>query len=142
MLNATCYVGISKLMAKLECSKSAAILYALNEGLFKEGVISKEDNAFLAKRYGRKLKDVIAAGKEDSHKPVLELEKIKAQQALQHNDKVLKGMIAQWDTHPNPEWRLKAAKLAEQWNDKLESARNLLNLVAEKTSKKIDEIGD
>lgn len=80
MLNATFYVGISKLMAKLECSKSAAVLYALNEGLFHTGVISQADYDLLAQRYGRKLKDVIAQAqttRESSHVPVLSQEKQK-----------------------------------------------------------------
>ena len=128
MLNATFYVGISKLMAKLECSKSAAILYALNEGLYKEGVISKEDHDLLAKRYGRKLKEVIAAGKEDSHKPVLTLEKIKVQRDLDRMDKILRGRYVQWAEHPDPEWRRKTFQLAEKFADKLQSAQKILQL--------------
>jgi hypothetical protein len=88
MLNAVFYVGISKLMAKLECSKSAAVLYALNEGLLKEGVISQEDYDLLHQRYGRKLKDVIAetqTKREPSHVPVTTIEKMKAKQR-QHID--------------------------------------------------------
>jgi hypothetical protein len=88
MLNAVFYVGITKLSARLECSKSAAILYALNEGLFREGVISQEDHDLLAGRYGRKLKDVIAqaqAKREPSHVPVLTIERKKTKQR-QHVD--------------------------------------------------------
>ena len=128
MLNATFYVGISKLMAKLECSKSAAVLYALNEGLYKEGVISQEDHDLLAKRYSRKLKDVIAAGRENSHKPVLTLEKMKAQQALDKMDRIFRGMLGQWEDHLNPQWRQKAFQLAEEYADRLESARKILAL--------------
>jgi hypothetical protein len=128
MLNATFYVAISKLMAKLECSKSAAILYALNEGLFSEGVISEGDYDLLKRRYGRKLKEVIAAGREDSHKPVLTLEKIKAKNDLDQKDKQFQGMLEQWDLHPDPKWREKAFQLAGRYLDRLESARKLLAL--------------
>ena len=128
MLNATFYVGISKLMAKLECSKSAAVLYAINEGLFKEGLISQEDHDLLAARYSRKLKDVIVAGREDSHKPVLTLEKVKVQQDLERMDRIFKGRLEQWDVHPNPEWREKTFHLAEEYSDRLESARDILAL--------------
>jgi hypothetical protein len=128
MLNAIFYVGISKLMAKLECSKSAAVLYALNEGLYKEGVISQEDHDSLAKRYGRKLKDVIAAGKEDSHKPVLTLERLKSHQYLDKMDKIFRGKLEQWEDHPKPEWRGKTFRLAEEFADTLESARDILAL--------------
>jgi hypothetical protein len=118
MLNATFYVGISKLMAKLECSKSAAVLYALNEGLFKEGVISKEDYDLLQKRYSRKLKDVIAAGREDSHKPVLTLEQLKKQKELEQKERQFKGMLEQWDwSHADPNWKLKAIAEAEKYSE-------------------------
>ena len=128
MLNATFYVGISKLMAKLEISKSAAVLYTINEGLFKEEVISKEDHDLLAARYSRKLKDVIAAGREDSHKPVLTLEKIKTQKDLDRMDTIFRGRLEQWDAHPNPDWRQKTFQLAEEYADRLESARMILAL--------------
>lgn len=125
MLNATFYVGISKLMAKLECSKSAAVLYAINEGLFKEGVISEEDYTLLKQRYGRKLKEVLAAPKEDSHKSVLTLEQMKEQQIRDQNNKILKGMLDQWDIHTELEWRIKAIKFAEK-NNELEYAKLLI----------------
>lgn len=128
MLNATFYVGISKLMAKLEISKSAAVLYVINEGLFKEGVISQEDYDLLAERYSRKLKDVIAAGREDSHKPVLTLEKIRVQQDLDRMNRIFRGRFEQWDDHTNPEWRQKTFQLAEEYSDRLESARDILAL--------------
>jgi hypothetical protein len=129
MLNAVFYVGISKLMAKLECSKSAAILYALNEGLFREDVISQEDHDLLAGRYGRKLKDVIAqaqAKKEPSHVPVLSIEQKKEKDLLEQKDRQFKGMLEQWDSHPNLEWRQKAFVGAEKFKDRLDSAKLLL----------------
>jgi hypothetical protein len=125
MLNATFYVGISKLMAKLECSKSAAVLYALNEGLFKECVISEEDYTLLKRRYGRKLKEVLADGKENSHKPVLTLEQMKDQQMRDSINRTLKGIIDQWDIHTELEWRIKAIKFAEK-NAGLENAKLLI----------------
>jgi hypothetical protein len=83
MLNATFYVGIAKLQAKHECSKSAAVLLALNQGLYSLEAISKEDYELFAKRYGRKLKDVIAEAqmkREPSHVPVLTVEQNKEKQ--------------------------------------------------------------
>jgi hypothetical protein len=126
MLNATFYVGIAKLMARLECSKSAGILYAINEGLFKEGLISEEDYILLKRRYGRKLKEVLAQGREDSHKPVLTLEQMKDQQRRHHpKNKILKGMLDQWDIHTELDWRIKAIKFAENNRD-LEYAELLI----------------
>jgi len=116
-------------MAKLECSKSAAVLYALNEGLYNLEAISREDYQLLAKRYGRKLKDVIAEAqtkREPSHVPILTIEQIKEKQVLEQKDKQFKGMLDQWDLHPSFEWRAKVLKEAEKWKDKLESARLIL----------------
>lgn len=112
-------------MAALECSKSAAVLYALNEGLFKEGVISKEDYELLQKRYGRKLKDVIAAGREDSHKPVLTLEQEKQKKFLERKESQFKGQLQQWDIHPDLNWRVKVVTEAEKYPE-LEFARLLV----------------
>jgi len=129
MLNAVFYVGIAKLSARLECSKSAAILYALNEGLFREGVISQEDHDLLAGRYGRKLKDVIAqaqAKREPSHVAVLSIEQRKEKELLERKDKQLRGMFEQWDQHPDLDWRQKAFAEAEKFKDRLESAKLLL----------------
>jgi hypothetical protein len=128
-LNAVHYVGVAKLMAKLESSKSAAVLYALNEGLHSLEVISKEDYDLLAKRYGRKLKDVIAQGqisREPSHVPILTIEQTKEKQLLEQKDKQFKGILNQWQLHPSLEWRQKVFTDAEKWKDKLESARLLL----------------
>jgi hypothetical protein len=127
MLNATFYVGITKLCARLECSKSAAILYALNDGLLLNASISEEDHDLLAKRYGRKLKDVIAEGKENSHTPKLELEKQKREQCQASAQKVrideqfegikaaLKGKYEQWDSHPDLDWRIKTVAYAKKY---------------------------
>jgi hypothetical protein len=128
-LNAVHYVGISKLMAKLESSKSAAVLYALNEGLHGLEVISKEDYELLAKRYGRKLKDVIEQSqtkREPSHVPILTIEQRKEKQLLEQKDKQFKGMLEQWPTHSDPNWRIRVFAEAEKWKDKLESSRLLL----------------
>ena len=129
MLNATFYVGVSKLMAKLECSKSAAILYALNEGLWKEGVISQDDHDLLVGRYGRKLKDVIAQAqvkREPSHVPILSIEQRKEKEFLDQKDKQFKGMLAQWNIHKDRNWRVKAVSEAQRFKDKLASADQLL----------------
>ena len=128
-LNAVHYVGISKLIAELECSKSAGVLYALNEGLYRLEAISKEDYDLLARRYGRKLKDVIAqaqTSRESSHVPILTIEQTKEKQLMEQKDKQFKGILEEWDLHPSLEWRSKVFNEAEKWKDKLESARLVL----------------
>jgi len=131
MLNTAFEIAIVKLRARLECGESAAILYALNEGLFFLGDIGKEDHDLLARRYSRKLVDVIAertARKEDSHTPVLTLEKQKEDHLLQQKDRQFRGMLAQWDQHKDPKWRARAMAEAEKYRDRLKSARSLLAL--------------
>jgi hypothetical protein len=129
MLNATFYVGIAKLQAKHECSKIAAVLLALNEGLYRLEVISKEDYDLLARRYGRKLTDVIAqaqTSREPSHVPIPTIEQTKEKQLMEQKDKQFKGILEEWDLHPSSEWRSKVFNEAEKWKDKLESARLVL----------------
>jgi hypothetical protein len=68
-------------MGGLEISKPAAVLLAINEGLYRLNVISEDDYRLLDARYRRPLKDVIAerqGNKEPSHVPVLTIEKMKA----------------------------------------------------------------
>jgi hypothetical protein len=137
MLNATFYVGITKLQALFEISKSAAILYALNDGLFLNGSISEEDHDVLAKRYSRKLKEVIAEGKENSHISKLELEKQKRVQCQSSAQKeteknrlanvafILKGCWEQWDSHTGLEWRLKTVAYAKKYPD-MDYAKRLI----------------
>jgi hypothetical protein len=125
MLNAALEIAIVKIQAKLECGKCAAILYMLTEGAKALGVISKEDHDLLARRYSRKLVDVIAR-KEDSHVPVLTIEKQREQQMLAQKDKQFKGMLEQWDLHKDLKWRSKAFAEAAKFETQLESARAIL----------------
>ncbi len=146
-MNATFYVGVSKLMAKLECSKSAAVLYALNEGLFKEGVISKEDHDLLAKRYSRTLKQVLeqSQGKrENTHVPVLTLEQLKEKQLLELKDQQFRGVLQQWEAHPDLDWRRNKISDAKKYQEKLQSAKDVVALelrynIAESSKEKISE---
>jgi hypothetical protein len=84
----------------------------------------------LARRYGRKLKEVIAEAersREPSHVPVLAIEQLREKQLLEQKDKQFEGMLELWVFHcSNPEWRSKVFNEAEKWKDRLESARLLL----------------
>ena len=139
MLNATFYVGITKLEARLECSMSAAILYVINEGLLKEGVISQEDHDLLKQRYGRKLKDVVAEAqvrRENSHISKLELErqkrelcqasarKTEEESQLEKVNVTLKGSYEQWSDH-DLAWKIKTLAYAKKYPE-LEYARLII----------------
>jgi hypothetical protein len=116
-------------MAELEISKSYAILLTINEGLFHLKKITPEDYELFQKRYTRKLVDVIAenaASRENSHTPVLEKEREKAELAKMERHF---GMIVdQWNLHPQQERRKKWREEAEKWADKVPSAKLILNL--------------
>jgi hypothetical protein len=80
-LNGAHYIGIGKLIGALEIGKSAAVLPAINEGLFRLGALDEQDYKLLDARYRVKLIDRIAertAKSEPSHVPVLVIEKQKA----------------------------------------------------------------
>jgi hypothetical protein len=47
---------------------------------------------------------------------------------LEQKDKQFKGQLEQWELHPDPDWKRKVLEDAEQWKDRLESARALLKL--------------
>lgn len=56
------------------------------------------------------------------------IEQIKEQELLKAKDQQFKMMLDQWDIHTDLNWRIKATAEAEKWKDKLQSARDLLNL--------------
>ncbi len=94
-LGAVHYVGVSKLSGNLEIGRSAALLLAVNEGLFQLGMIAEEDYVLMRDRYRRPLREVLDEAKRkrerrDTHTPVLEQEKQKkdlwVKRALVHVD--------------------------------------------------------
>lgn len=131
MFTAELEIALVKLQAKLEIGKNYGTLYMVVEGAFRLGYLSQEDYDLFIKRYSRKLVDVTKekrAQRESSHVPVLTLEKQREKQQLQQKDKQFQGQLKQWDQHPRPEWRAKVLADAEKWKEKLESARQLLEL--------------
>ena len=131
-LNASHYISISKLSGNLEIGKSAAILLALNRGLYELEVLPEEEFSLLDKRYKRPLKEIIEANKrkrESTHTPVIEIEKEKLKIDLEKMDKIFKGRLEQWNfNHPDPDWKNKSFELAEEWKSRLQSARDILVL--------------
>ncbi len=122
-LNACFSIATAKVQAKYEIGKSAALLYVLNRGFFEEGVISKEEFDLFSQRYSRKLKDVIAAGRGDTHKPVMEIQKEQAELAQQNN--MFKQVLEQWSLHPDVNWRFGWVQKAKKYPE-LEYAKLLI----------------
>ena len=119
-----------KFQAQKELGRSYAGLYLLNDALYRHGCISQEVYERLEKKYGTKL--VESRPKEA---PVLTQEQQKEQQLLAQKDRQFKGMLDQWQTHPDPEWRRRAAEHAGKYLDKLESARTLKTQYETETKK-------
>ena len=80
MLAAKLQVAISKIMAKYEISKSAAVLLAVTQGCHIEQALSPADYEIFNGRYKRKLVDIVKAGRENSHIPKAELERQRREQ--------------------------------------------------------------
>jgi hypothetical protein len=122
-LNASFTIAVAKIQAKYEVGKSAALLYALNRGLYEEGVLSEEEFVLFRQRYSRKLKDVIAEGRGDTHKSVLEKQKEQDETCKQNI--IFKQVLDQWDIHTDINWRFSWIQKAKQHPD-LEYAKLLI----------------
>jgi hypothetical protein len=118
------YIGISKVQAKLEIGKSAAILDMINEGLFNGGFISETVYAELKRKYERKLLEIVKKKKQEpiTHEQMIE------QQELKKQEKLFSEVIEQWTLHPSLKWRNNWAKEAEKWKDKIPNAKIILAL--------------
>jgi hypothetical protein len=110
------YAGFIKLQADKRLGRSFAGLLPFTEGLYWLGYISKEV-----------YKDHVGEHSEplESEKP-LTLEQQKEQSFLEQRDRQLKGMLEQWNEHPDPVWREKAFIFAEKYAAKLQSAQDIL----------------
>lgn len=131
MLTSELEMAVVRLQAERELGKTYAVLYGLVEGLFKLGYLGREDYDLLIKRYSRKLVDVTKENREkreNTHVPVLTLEKQREKQFWDQKDQQFEGQLKQWDMHPSPQWRAKILAEAEKFKDKLDSARRLLDL--------------
>lgn len=112
------YTGFIRLQADKGLGRSFAGLLPFIEGLFRLGYISKEVYEEHVKKYSEPL---------ESEKP-LSLEQSTEQSFLERRDRQLKGMLEQWDLHPDPKWRNKVYDFAGKYADKLQSARDILAL--------------
>jgi hypothetical protein len=111
----------------------AAILLTLTEGANVMEKIGPSEYALLVKRYTEPLKDKIERIKnerENSNIPVIDREKLRERKELEDMDKYFIGVLRQWESHKDFQWRLKNKVMAEKWKEKLESARDLLSKIA------------
>jgi hypothetical protein len=112
------YIGFIKLQADKGLGRSYAGLLPFTEGLFRMGYISKEVYEEHVKKYSEPL---------ESEKPLSPEQNVE-RQFLEQRDQQLKGMLEQWDLHPEPEWRERVYAFATKYADKLQSARDIVAL--------------
>jgi len=129
MLAAELQVGLSKIMAKYEISKSAAVLLMITGKLYEEGAISQEVMDLFSQRYRRRLVEIAKEGRENSHLSKLEIEKQKrsqcqasAQQAISKEKlegvaAAFRGIYENWDREPyksDLNWKIKNLAYAKK----------------------------
>jgi hypothetical protein len=106
------------LQADKGLGRSYAGLLPFTEGMYHLGYISKEIYETHAKKYSEQL----------ATKEPLTPKQLDERQRLEQKDKYFRQVLEQWVIHDNVEWRKKILKQAEEWKDKLQSARQLLDL--------------
>jgi hypothetical protein len=107
-----------RLQADKGLGRSYAGLLPFTEGMYHLGYISKEIYETHAKKYSEQL----------ATKEPLTPKQLDERQRLEQKDKYFRQVLEQWVIHDNVEWRKKILKQAEEWKDKLQSARQLLDL--------------
>jgi hypothetical protein len=113
------YMAHIKLQGDRGLGRSYAGLIAFTEGMYHLGFISKEVYEEHVRKYSEKL---VAESKP------LTPEQVQERQTLEQKNRFFKEALAQWAIHKDPAWREKILKQAEQWKDKLESARLIADL--------------
>lgn len=113
------YMGFIKLQGARELGRSFSGLIIFIEGLHSLGFISTEIYEAHVKKYSEKL---VAENKP------LTPEQLKEKETLEAKNRFFKEALAQWPIHKDPSWRLKIYGQAEQWKEKLESARLIADL--------------
>jgi hypothetical protein len=107
-----------RLQADKGLGRSYAGLLPFTEGMYHLGYISKEIYETHARKYSEQL----------ATKEPLTPKQLDERQRLEQKDKYFRQVLEQWVIHDNVEWRKKILKQAEEWKDKLQSARQLLDL--------------
>ncbi len=130
-LPAELYVGISKVQAELEISKSAAMLLMINEGLHQGNFIRPEVYEAYKKRYKTELVKVVRPVATES----LTKEQLEQKKRLEDINVQFGRAANQWNIH-NPDWQIKWAKFAQEYTDTIPNARRILDLAKAKIAEK------
>jgi hypothetical protein len=123
-------VGISKVQAQLEIGKSAAILLMVAEGLFRGGFIDSGTYEAKKQRYERKLVDIVR-GKAKPQTMAEREEQVK----LAKLEKTFSSVLKEWSMHNDEKWRANWIAKAEQYKDKIHTAKLVLDLASDSGKK-------
>jgi len=128
------YIAIVKLQADKQLGRCYPVLYALNEGLFRLGYISRETYETFEKRYSQKLVT-------EEPKPLTkqEAEQLKL---LQEKEKTFSMVLDQWNIHHSQKWRNGWFKEAEKYKDKIPNAKLILALANGETNTHPDQLSN
>jgi len=103
----------------MELGQSYAGLYALNEGLHALNFLAEADYEAFKKRYSDKL---VA---EDPKNAVPDIDP-QAQKEIESMTRYFREILAQWETHPDVDWRNKQFKKAQQYANRIAYAKLVL----------------
>jgi len=113
-------LALIKLQADRELGQSYAGLYALNEGLHALNFLSDTDYEVFKKRYSDKL---VA---EESKNATSDIDP-QAQKENESMTQYFREVLAQWETHPDIDWRNKQFKKAQQYANRIAYAKLVLD---------------
>ena len=128
------YIAIVKLQADKQLGRCYPVLYALNEGLFRLGYISRETYETFEKRYSQKLI-------KEELKPLTKQEAKQLEQ-LKEKEKAFSMVLDQWNIHPSQEWRSGWLKEAQKYKDKIPNAKLVLALASEENNTQPDQLSN
>jgi len=115
------YIAVVRLQADKQLGRSYPVLYALNEGLYKLGYISKETHEIYEKRYSEKLI-------HEGPKPPTKQEQ-EEQRLIEEKTRTFSMVLEQWnEKHPSPDWHNRWIIEAEKYVDRVPSAKLILAL--------------
>jgi len=128
------YIAIVKLQADKQLGRCYPVLYAINEGLFRLGYISRETYETFEKRYSQKLI-------KEEPQPLTKQE-AKQLELLKEKEKAFSNVLDQWNIHPSPEWRKGWLKEAQKYKDRIPNARLILALANEENNTEPEQISN
>ena len=128
------YIAIVKLQADKQLGRCYPVLYALNEGLFRLGYISRETYETFEKRYSQRLI-------KEEPKP-LSKQEAKQLEQLKEKEKAFSMVLDQWDIHHSQKWRNGWIKEAQKYKDKIPNAKLILALANEEDNTQPEQLSN